>query len=329
MAQPDRAQYIDNIQGDVATAYFQNAANFVAPQVFPVVPVTKQSAKYYVFSRDDFMRDEMQVRPNAQESAGGGFSLSTDSYSCEVFALHKDVTARDRANWNLPGLSLDDATTQWLVQMALQRMERQFASDYFTTGVWGTDLTGTTSTTSSTQFIQWDQGATSDPVYDIDRGKIAINEATGFTPNTLVVDMRTYMALRRHPLIIDRVTGGSTSANPAVVSRQSMATVFEVERLLVASSAKATNVEGETVATASTLGKNALLCYVPSSPSLVEPSAGYTFMWDAAGSGSDITVYSIDNPLKGAGTVRQEIEMAWDNEVTSSVLGYFFSGTVA
>lgn len=329
MAQPDRAQYIDNIQGDVAVSYFQSASNFVAPQVFPVVPVTKESAKYYVFTRDDFMRDEMQLRPNADESAGGGFSLSSETYTCDVFALHKDITARDRANWNLPGISLDDSTTQWLTQMALQRMERQFATDFFTTGVWGTDLTGTSATSSASEFIQWDQAATSDPVYDIDRGKLAVNDATGFTPNTLVVDLRTYMALRRHPLIIDRVTGGSTSANPAVVSRQSMATVFEVERLLVSSASKATNVEGETVATAAAVGKNALLCYVPSSPSLVEPSAGYTFMWDAAGSGQDITIYSIDNPLKGAGTVRQEIEMAWDNKVTSTVLGYFYSGTVA
>lgn len=320
MSRPDRQQYIDNILGDVAVAYFQNAANFVAPQVFPSVSVSKESAKYYTFGRDDFMRDEMQIRPNGGESAGGGFSLSNDSYNCEVFALHKVVTERDRKNWNMPGLTIEDAAVQYLTQQALQRMERDWVTKFFTSGVWGT---------TNTSFTKWDVPATSDPVADVDAGKLVVSAATGFVPNTLVMDLNTYFALRRHPLIIDRVTGGSTSANPAVVSRQAMAAVFEVERLLVSSSVKATNPEGETIATSHIAGKNALLCYVPASPSLTEPSAGYTFMWDAAGSGQDITIYSIDDPHKGAGTVKHEIEMAWDNKVTSSLLGYFFSGTVS
>ena len=320
MATPDRQKYIDNILGDVAIAFFQNAANFVAPQVFPSVSVTKESAKYYTFSRDDFMRDEMRERANGGESAGGGFSVSTDSYNAEVYALHKLITARDRANWNVPNLTIEDAAVQWLTQQALQKMEGQWMTDFFTPGVWATD---------DTSFDKWDVAATSDPVANVDSAKLVVSAATGFVPNTLVMDLNTYFALRRHPLIIDRVTGGSTSANPAVVSRQAMASVFEVERLLVSSSVKATNNENETIATSHVAGKNALLCYVPASPSLTEPSAGYTFMWDAAGSGQDITVYSIDDPHKGVGTVKHEIEMAWDNKVTSSLLGYFFSGTVS
>lgn len=320
MAQPDRQQYIDNILGDVAVAYFQNAANFVAPQVFPSVSVAKESAKYYTFSRDDFMRDEMRERPNGSESAGGGFSVSNDSYNCETYSLHKLITERDRKNWNLPNLTIEDAAVQFLTQQALQKMERQWVADFFTTGVWGTD---------NTSFTKWDVPATSDPVSDVDTGKLTVSAATGFVPNTLVMDLNTYFALRRHPLIIDRVTGGSTSANPAVVSRQAMAAVFEVERLLVSSSVKATNVENETIATSHVAGKNALLCYVPASPSLTEPSAGYTFMWDAAGSGQDVTIYTIEDPHKGVGTVKHEIEMAWDNKVTSSLLGYFFSATVS
>ena len=330
MAQPDRAQYIDNILSDFAVAHFQSRNNFAALQMFPSVPVTKESAKYNIFTRDDLMRDEMQRRANGGESAGGGFSVSNDSYNCDVFALHKLVTERDRKNWNLPGITIEEAATQYLVQQALIRMERQFASDFMGTGVWGTDLTGIASgTPSASQFVRWDNQADSDPVTDIDNAKLAVNAATGFTPNALCVDLATYMALRRHPLIIDRVTGGSTSSNPAVVSRQALATVFELEKIVVSSAAYATNVENETVATARAIGKNALLAYVPAQASLVEPAAGMTFLWDAAGSGNDITIYSIDDPHKGVGTVKHEIEMAWDNKVTSSVLGYFFSGTVS
>lgn len=329
MAQPDRKQLVDNILTDFAVAHFQSASNFVAAQVFPVVQVPKQSAKYNVFSRESFLRSEMRERPNGGLSPVSGWDMSPDSYNCDVFSLAKLVTERDRANWNQTGIDIDESSARYLVQQGLQKMERQFQADYFTTGKWATDKTGVASSPSSSQFIQWDQYATSDPKADVNAGKLAIHNATGRTPNTMVVDYATWLKLQDHPLIIDRVSGGSTSANPALVTRQAVAAVFELERLFVAMGVGATNVEGETLATSGILGKGALLCYASPSPSLDDPSAGYTFMWDAAGSDSPLSVYTIDDPLRGVGTVRHEIEMAWDNKITSTVLGYFLSGTVA
>ena len=58
---------------DISVAYIQNNENFIADKVFPMVPVVHKSDVYYVFSKDDFLRDDVQPRADASESAGGGF----------------------------------------------------------------------------------------------------------------------------------------------------------------------------------------------------------------------------------------------------------------
>ena len=325
MPNPDRQQYIDQQLNDVAMAYYQVADNFIAPKVFPILPVDKQEAKYYIFNKADNLRDDMQRRSNASESAGSGFNLSQDSYHCDVFALHKDVTTRDRKNWTLPSLTLDDATAQWLAQQGLQRMERQWATDFFTTSVW----TATGSDTTPTSGL-WSVYATSDPLADVDAAKTVVLKETGFEPNTLVLGYEVWQKLKRHPLIVDRVTGGATTANPGNVTRQAVAAILEVENLYVAKAAKQTQAENETAVAALVHGKHALLCYTNPTPSLVAPSCGYTFFWrDVDYGGSTVTVARIPMPHLGVGTERLEIQKSWDNKATGSDLGFFWSDAVA
>ena len=59
------------------------------------------------------------------------------------------------------------------------------------------------------------------------------------------------------------------------------------------------------------------------------PSAGYTFAWNGvSGSlGADVGISSIELPLKKA--TRIEGEVAFDNKVVATDLGYFISAAVA
>jgi hypothetical protein len=113
----------------------QNSVSFVALRAFPNAPVANQSDLYYVFDRDDFFRDDAKERADGAESAGGGFDLSTAPYFAKVYAYHKDVTDRQRANQDSP-VQLDQSAVQFVTHKMLIRRELLMQSTMFTSGVW-------------------------------------------------------------------------------------------------------------------------------------------------------------------------------------------------
>ena len=318
MPQPTRSDvHVNAILTNVSVAYLQSESSFVARQVFPMVPVEKQSDKYFIYTKNDWLRDEAQMRGDASPSAGSGYGLSTATYSCNVFAMHKDVGHQVRANADSP-INMDRDATRFVTHRLLVRMEIQWVSDYFTTSVWDTDVVG------GTDFTVWSNYSASNPINDVETGKESILGVTGQMPNTLVIGYQVFRQLKHHPDVIDRIK--YTSSNN--VTADLLAALFEVDRVLVCQAIKATNNEGETAAYSFTHGKHALLCYVAPNPGLLTPSAGYTFSWSGvSGIGSEIAVSSFY--IDELRADRIEAEMAWDNKVVGSDCGYFFSGAVA
>src|SRR4051812_35776166 len=99
MAQPMRSSvHVDRVLTNVSVAYLQSQDNFIATKVFPNIPVDKKSNVYFTYTKNDWFRDEAQVRAPASESAGSGYGVSTASYSADVFAFHKDVDDQVRDN---------------------------------------------------------------------------------------------------------------------------------------------------------------------------------------------------------------------------------------
>jgi hypothetical protein len=316
MAQPTFAQvHIDVPLTEISVAYRQDASNFIAERVFPGLNVAKQSNKYFVFDRNAFFRDHMQKRAAGEESAGSGYGLSNDSYFCDVWALHKDISDFDRANTDSP-LDGDRSAVQFLTQNALIRKERNWATNFFTTGVWTTDASVT----------QWSNYVSSNPLGDIDVGKETILGSTGHLPNTLVLGYQVFNKLKEHPDIVDRVKYTSSR----VVTEDLLASLFGVDRVLVPKAIADTTAEGKAAAPALIQGKHALLCYVAPSPGLEAVSAGYTFNWTGfapgfSGMGAAIEKLRMEH-LKSD---RIEAHMAFDQKVVSQQCGYFMGSVVA
>jgi hypothetical protein len=282
------------------------------------VRVQKQTDKYYTYTKNDWFRDEAQLRADSSESAGSGYGLSTASYSCDVWAMHKDIGSQVRANADAQ-INLDRDATMFVTQRLLLRQEIQWVSDYFTTSVWATD---------STPSNLWSDFTNSDPIEDIETGKETILAATGFMANTLVLGYQVFRKLKNHPDIVDRIkyTQGVTGRT---VTPELLAAMFDIERVFVAKAIKATNLEGETAAYSFTHGKHALLCHSAPNPGLLTPSAGYIFAWDgvSGGLGQNVGISRIDMPAKKA--ERIEGEIAFDDKIVGQDLGYFFNGAVA
>jgi len=319
MAQPtaQSVHAVDVPLTNISTAYIQSQSNFIAGKVFPIVPVLKQTDKFYQYTKNSWFLDEAKARADGTESVGSGYGLGTASYSCDLYAFHKDIGYQARNNAD-SGINLDRDAAEFVTQRLLLRREIQWAADYFVTGVWGTSTTPTL----------WSTYATSNPITDIETGKSTILTNTGYLPNTLVLGYDTYRYLKRHPEIVDlvRFTSGDRAVNPTT---SLIAQVFDLSNVYVAMSVKATNIEGETAAMAMTHGKHALLCYVNPRPGLLTPSAGYTFSWRGVAGGipgAEIGMNMFNIPELKADRVEGEI--AFDNKVVGSDLGYMFVDVV-
>jgi len=310
--------HVDAILTNISVAYIQDQGNFIANRVFPSLPVEKQSDKYFKYTKGDWFRDEAQLRAPSTESAGSGYSLSTDTYSTSVYAFHKDVDDQVRANADNP-LNPDRDATTFVTQRMLLRQEIDWNTNYFTTGIWDTDVVG------GSDFTVWSNYTSSDPIEDIETGKSTMLTNTGFMPNTLVLGYDVFRQLRHHPDIVDRIKYTSSEV-PAegILSR-----LFGVDRVLVTRGIKNSGAEGAADSFAQIHGKNAALYYVAPSPGLLTPSAGYQFAWRGVsdGMGQNIGISRFRMPELRADRI--EAQMAWDYKVVSTDLGYFFSACVA
>lgn len=294
--------------------WLQSQEDFVALRAFPMLPVVHQSDSYYEFSRADFYRDEAVERADGAESAGGGFTLSTGTYSAKVYAYHKDVTDRQRANQD-SAIRLEQSAAQYVTLKLLLKREAIFASTFMGTGKWATDLTPS---------VKWD-AATGTPITEIRTGKRTVKGATGYMPNRMILGRAAYDALLDNDEILDRIKGGATTAMPAMVMRQRLAELLELDQILVMDAVVNSAVRGATESTAFIVGDQALLYYAPNAPSLDQPTAGQQFAWTglmgASASGQRIKRFRMEH-LEAD---RIEGQMAWDYKITSSELGYFFN----
>jgi hypothetical protein len=313
---------------NISVAWAQQQSNFVADQVFPNIPVPQQSNLYFKYQRDDWYRSEAEVRAPGTESAGGGWHLSTDSYAAVVYAIHKDVDDQIRANADSV-ISMDRDATMWVTTQLLLKRDLLWAAQYFVTGSgWtggnGANLTGVAGAPGANQFKQWD-AAGSTPIEDLRKQRILMAEKTGYRPNVLVLSAHVWRVLQDHPEFLDRVK----YTQRGEVSTDLLASLCEIDKVVVSYGVASTNAEGQTEATSFVFGKNALLLYSPSNPGLMQPSAGYTFSWTgytgAGIMGSRIKTFRMEQ----LNADRVEGEMAFSLKQVAPELGQMFLAAVA
>lgn len=349
MAQPTLSDvHVNALLTNLSLMYAQEESAFVARRVFPIVPVTKMSDRYLTYSRADFNRNTMRKRAPGTESAGGGYKIdNTQTYSVDVWSLHKDIDDQVRANADAI-LNLDMEATKWLVTQALISREVDWASNFFAAAAWNNSLTGVASApVAGTSFIQWSDYAGSTPIQDVRAAKRQVQLAGLQRPNKMVLGRPVFDTLCDHPDFIDRIKYGQTPGKPAQATLEAMAQLFELDEVLVMdaiinsggesagpdSSATGTLNGGESnsfIGGASNLGgKAALLVYTPSAPGIMTPGCGYTFSWTgyfgATVAGERIKSFYIPQ----IESTRVEMDAAYAHKVVSKDLGLYFATAIA
>lgn len=323
------AVHVDQLLTNLSVGWWNDESTYLASRVFPNVSVDRQSNKYRIFNKNDWFRSDAAKRADTAEANIVDYTLSTDTYFADVYALKTLIGDQTRANFDQPG-SLDQDSTRLLIQKMLLQKDIQFAADFLATGKWGLDKAGVASAQSGTQFRQWSDYANSDPIIDIENGKTYIASTTGIEANTLVLGRDVLAVLRNHPDVIDRINytgnGGRTGANEDI-----LAGVFGVDRVIIAKAIKATNNEGATAAYGKLqLAKQAFLCYSAPAAGLMTPTAGLTFSWDnipGGAAGARVAVKRYRDEDKAADVI--EAMTAYDNKIVAPELGVFYDTVIA
>lgn len=325
MAQPTGSDlHVSTPLTNISVAYMQGAGDFVADKVFPPVPVEYQYGFYYTYNKGDWFRTVTAKRAPATESVGTGWTTGTDTYRCEVYALHKDIADQDRANQQRGIFDLDRDATNYITHDMMLRREKDFIASFFGTGKWTlTDQTGVAAGPAANQFLQWNL-STSTPIEDIEKRRLAMQRLTGFRPNVLVIGADVYSAFKNHPEFIERIK----YSQKGVVTLDLIASLLDVDEVFYPNALENSATEGATDSLDFVFGKGALLAYRAPNPGLMTPSAGYCFEWNGylgAVRGTRVKKFR----LEAIASDRVEIEDAYDFELISADLGQYFTTAVA
>lgn len=318
MPQPTRSDvHVNRPLTNISIAYIQKAGDFIADKVFPIVPVMKQSDKYFFYDKSYWFSTQAQKRAPGTESAGSGFLIdNTPNYYADVWAVHKDVDDQTRANSDQP-IDLDRDATLFVTQQLILRREIQFVNTFVAPNTW-------TGASDFAPSITWDT-AGSNPMYDVDYNKQVVKSQTGFLPNTFLCSTDVFFALKNNASVLDRIK----YTQRGIVSEDLLAALFGVEKFLVIAAVQNTAAEtaggGDTTGTFSFLSSNnGLLVYSNPAPSILQPSGGYIFSWQgmfgAGAQGNRIMTFRMEQ-LKSD---RVEGEMSFAMKQIGSDLGVYY-----
>ena len=307
-----RDLHIDTPLTNLTIAY--EPIGLIAPMIYPIVPVDKESNVYYTWAKAESLRLHDAQRARGRATNRINFDVSSDTYAVKNYALAMDIPLEDIDNADAP-LDIMGSASRRVVNALNLAWESRLA----------TTLTTTTNMTSSTALSNnWADLTNSNPVDDLYVGRDAIRKATGMTPNVGVFGVHAWSRFSRHPDVIEFIRGKGDNTGGGPVSEAQVATAFGLSRVLVGKGLKNTTGEGLTATYTDIWSTAAVLLYVAQAPGLMEASHGYTFRWTPAGMPGALAVERYSNQREKTESV--EVHMFQDEKVTGTDLGYLIVG---
>lgn len=270
---------------DISIAAFSDdTSDYVARQWFPTIPEPDQSFKYYQIDMASIQQNKAQARAPGTPAEEGSWNASLVTALCEQFGYREKVP--EELSSSLRGaVDAEETATLSVAEVMAISDEVRLAAAAWKTGVWGRDMVGQ-STADSTHYIFWD-AAGGLPISNILAERPLIKKGSRRWPNTLVLGADVVAPLLTNPQVIARVVNGQRPGMSAQATLDDIATLFKVDKVLVAGAVY--NTANETTQNAGVAqvdtpafifsSKSAWLGYVNPRPGKRQTSAGYRFTW--------------------------------------------------
>lgn len=293
---------------NMSMAFFANAGDYVATSIFPICPVDFSTGYYYIYNKGDLARDHVQRKPKFGKVTPAQMGHTDATYRCEVDQIIVGIDQIGSQNYQRAHVppSIDPRRTKnrFVTDQQLLHLDIVFANRFFKTGVWENEFEGIVSGTAAgaSQFYRFSD-ANSDPIHFFDARKRQIRLDGRRMPNKLTLGYDTFLALKEHPDLLERVKYTGSTANPAQVNERVLAELFGVDEVKVLYATYNAAEEGQQDDMRFICEPDgALLSYTTPNPQIDEPSAGYIFTWDMLGNGD----YMATDVFEGEGGTHAE-----------------------
>ncbi len=239
---------------------------FVADQVFPVVNVGKQSDRYYQILKHDFHRKVETLRAPGTPAQRITFSVSSDSYFADNFALAAENTLEDLANAD---------TAIQLRRNSIRLVQRVMRLDQ---EVRVASLVTTPANVGSSVLLagadSWFSTTSADIIGQVMSAHAFIRSQTGLLPNTAIVDYDSLQAARRNSRAWEQY---KYTTGDAFLSMEQLRQMWMVDNILVGRAIVNTSATGWS--STNVWGNHCVLAHVSPATGLQSMTAGVRMRW--------------------------------------------------
>jgi hypothetical protein len=297
----------DALLTTVSLQYQPAPDGYLADLVLPPVPVSLESASFWVYDKSRFDVPDSKRAPRAEYNRVD-WNATTDSYLAQQYGLEGEIDDQERKNAAAP-LDLDVDTTEIVTDMVLNNREKRVAD--LVTNTANVPQNITLSGTS-----QWSDYTNSNPLVDAKNARTAIFAATGYRPNRMIMGYQVFEHLKLHPDITEIIK----YTERAIVTSALLAAVFEVDEVYIGGVLRRTSKAGQPDVLTDVWGKDVLFVYAETSPSLKRASFGYQMRQE------DLRVFRYREDKRDVDVIRVGEKQA--EKIIANQLGYLVKNAV-
>jgi hypothetical protein len=304
-----------------------NRRGFIAAQVAPVFESAVQAGTYGRVPLKQLLKE-----PEVGRNSRGEYNRTNFTFEDAVFATKERgieiPVDRRQAKMYASFFDFEMVCAAQALDIVLRAAEKRVADAIFnaTTFASYTAAVGTPWTIAN--------AATATPTSDVETAVRAVWAATGIWCNALIINRHVFRALRYIDDITDKVAslGAGASVEPGKITTATLASVFDLPKIIVAGSARDSANEGQAASITNVWSSSYAMVARVNEPgdSIEVPGLARTIHWGEDGStiGGTIETYYEDSSRGDVVRVRHDVQekiMYADSSGVSQGLGYLLS----
>ncbi len=252
---------------------------FIAPFVFPIFNVAKQASTFGRVTIESLLQRQNSNRTSGGNYNRGNWKLAPDQYATRERGFEEPIDDRE-AEIFADFLDAIEVSGDRAMDVPLRNMEEDVKNVVFSTTIFTGNLTTAVTT-------PWSDKDNSKPVDDMNDAIQSVYDTSGLVANTLAISWKTWKNLKDNAQVIDRIKFSGRD-DPKKVTLQALATLFDIEEILVGGATLNTANETKPAAITTLWDTDKAQVFVKNdSRDLRQPTLGRIFNWTADGGSAE------------------------------------------